>query len=465
MSGIRKGFSIWMKSLFSFLNVSHAEPMSQLTSKFHTIIVDGRSRCKINAPHENLLQLTRVSRLTPVSHFQNVSTFTFSSKSRLSYRPGDILKIYPKNSDEDVQYVLSFFGIDNLRDELISEITSLRPDATIPTHVNRLLKTRETLSVEDFLKSIVHISNCSPDQVFFENLYMLLKPLLGRVPTVDLWIEKFRELSEDYEEYLYYCYRPKRRIIDILHEFSVSSEFSPNMLGDGLSVDCLFEIFPWIVPRQFSISSAMEKNPHDVSITAAIVEYPIGRSVKRGYCSAFLESLNVGSHIVGHLEANVSALTFPGFTLGEIVSPIILLCSGTGIAPMRAFLELCYVKMLENSLPPIKIYLAFGCRYRQKDALYLDSEEFLSLIRHGILTLFCKGSRDGPQHLPKIYLQNIITENGELFKDLIIHHSARVYLCGNTKLPKAVRESISNLIGIDHMKRLESEGRFQIECW
>ena len=466
MFGIRGGFSVWMTSFFSFLNISHIKPTVQLVSKFHITLLEDKTECTSDDFRENYLQLVETSRLTSALHFQNVTAFTFSSGVPLCYRPGDILKIYPMNNDEDVDYVLSFFGFNCLKDKQMVELISMRPDATVPTHINKLLKAKRSFSVKEFLTSVVHISNYSPDQEFFEGLYVFLEPLLGKFPIIDLWLEKFKELFENYDEYLYYCYRPKRRIIDILREFSISSDFSFKMFeGNYLSIDCFLDIFPWIVPRQFSISSAMEKNSYNVSITVAIVEYSLGRLLRKGCCSTFLNTLKQGARILGCVENNTSALAFPNFSSTEQIPPLILLCSGTGIAPMRSFLEYCYFKMAENSLLAMKIYLVFGCRYQQKDGLYLDSEVFLSLIERGILTVFCKGSRDNPQLPKKVYLQNLIIENRELFQDLIMNQNACIYLSGNTKLPKAVRESLVSLIGENHMAKVEDEKRFQVECW
>lgn len=167
--------------------------------------------------------------------------------------------------------------------------------------------------------------------------------------------------------------------------------------------------------------------------------------------------------VIGCIHRDISALKFPKLTDINI-SPIILLCSGTGIAPMRSFLQQCYFRLRKTaSSSNLRIYLAYGCRYLNKDSLYIFSEEFSCLEKEKILSIFCKGSRDGTS--PKIYLQHILKDNMALFKDLIINNNAYIFLCGNSKLPKAIRETLVEFVGEEQMTILEQKNRFQYESW
>lgn len=271
--GIKFGFNLWVKTLFSCLNISNIIPDLDLTSKFKITLfdkedyenddnslnfnIDTKRSGESDSSDYKPFQLAETTRLTCTSHFQNVTEFTFTSSQPLVYSPGDLFKVYPRNTKRDVDFVVSFFGWENIKARAISKLVSLRPDSTIPLHIKWLLHRHPKINIEYLLMSIVHISNYTPSQEFFEGLWFLTMNLKGKNNVIDLWIDKFKELSDDYDEYLYYCLRPKRRVVQILQEFSASSSFTHDLLGD-IDPYWIFEIFSWIIPRPFSISSSME---------------------------------------------------------------------------------------------------------------------------------------------------------------------------------------------------------------
>ena len=61
-----------------------------------------------------------------------------------------------------------------------------------------------------------------------------------------MYKEKFSELINDTDLYLEYVWRPRRTTMEVLTDFANVLEFS---------INDLFDMFPQMKPRQFSIAS------------------------------------------------------------------------------------------------------------------------------------------------------------------------------------------------------------------
>jgi NADPH-ferrihemoprotein reductase len=144
---------------------------------------------------------------------------------------------------------------------------------------------------------------------------------------------------------------------------------------------------------------------------------------------------------------------------------------GTGIAPMRAFLqERSYQKHQKDMMVGDSV-LYFGCRRRDSDYLY--EEELKQFQEQGVLThLHVAFSRE--EH-HKVYVQHLIADHAKETWDLIDRQQASIYVCGGTKMGLDVTETITKVIadvggkGMDgakaYVERLRSEGRFVQELW
>lgn len=103
-----------------------------------------------------------------------------------------------------------------------------------------------------------------------------------------------------------------------------------------------------------------------------------------------------------------------------------MIAAGTGIAPMRAFLqERAAIKEAGvKKLGPAMLF--FGCRNKDKDFIYQDELE--GWEKQGIVEVKPAFSR--PDSGPKHYVPDVLEENKEraaqLFRD-----DGRIYLCGS----------------------------------
>lgn len=102
--------------------------------------------------------------------------------------------------------------------------------------------------------------------------------------------EKLHEFTKaEHQDDLYaYANRPRRSILEVLYDF-------PHSTG-SLTIQTLFEIFPPIKPRSFSIASCKEMNK--LQLLVAIVEYKTILSTPRiGLCSKWMRNLKIGDKI------------------------------------------------------------------------------------------------------------------------------------------------------------------------
>ena len=118
-----------------------------------------------------------------------------------------------------------------------------------------------------------------------------------------------------------------------------------------------------------------------------------------------------------------------------------------------------------------KSYLFYGGRNKDADFFYSEEWKYRALQ----VEVFTAFSRDQPK---KIYVQDIIRENGKMVEELIREDEAVIYVCGSSgKMPKAVREALIDVCteynpdrrtreDIEKkFERLEKDGMYIQETW
>lgn len=147
----------------------------------------------------------------------------------------------------------------------------------------------------------------------------------------------------------------------------------------------------------------------------------------QGTASDYLAKLQAGEFV------SIFAKTNPNFRLPETLNaPVVMIGSGTGIAPHIAFLQ-----ALESQYQSVESYLFFGERHREKDFLY--QTELENFLANGTLTqLFTAFSRDQAE---KFYVQNALANQAELVWKLI-QQGAYFYICGSKAMSKAIDAEI-----------------------
>jgi sulfite reductase (NADPH) flavoprotein alpha-component len=241
-------------------------------------------------------------------------------------------------------------------------------------------------------------------------------------------------------------------LLDLVKDYP--SDISP---GDLLS------ILRNLAPRLYSVASSPLVYPDELHFTAGLIEYNSNKRLHRGVCSVyFADRLEVGDSVPVFLEAN-EKFRLPD----DDSSPLIMIGTGTGIAPFRAFLQ-----QRQHTGAKGDNWLFFGDRHRDSDFLYGD--EIGTWHRSGLLTrLNTAFSRDGRS---KRYVQHCLFKHRKDVYDWIRNKEAVVYVCGNKRtMGQDVRVCLEEIIASEgglsaeesaaYLQQLKSENRYQTDLY
>eukprot|EP00172_Hildenbrandia_rubra_P000561 Plantae.Rhodophyta-Hildenbrandia_rubra.ctg12988.p1 GENE.Plantae.Rhodophyta-Hildenbrandia_rubra.ctg12988~~Plantae.Rhodophyta-Hildenbrandia_rubra.ctg12988.p1 ORF type:complete len:630 (-),score=99.75 Plantae.Rhodophyta-Hildenbrandia_rubra.ctg12988:187-2076(-) len=360
----------------------------------------------------------------------------------LNYRPGDVAHVLPQN---DPKTIATFFVLTGLSPQTV--ITSLSDSTT--------LNLATPCSLTQFVAANLDLTS-TPRRRFLEQLSLYT--------TSDLEREKLRHLSssEGLSERYQYLIREQRSLLGVLRDF-------PNARPPP---DILVSIIPRLRPRSFSIASSSKAHPGEIHICAAMVrrEVKVGRrtKIREGVCSRFWQRCEVGDAVP--VRVGKGSLRF------YVQKPAICIGPGTGVAPMRAFLEeVNFERSSKNEnlgKSETMRVLFFGARRAKGDYLY--KREWKKFVENGslnsIVTAFSREMRE-----PKVHVQERMEENSKLVW-LVVTAGGCIYVAGSAgAMPRGVKEMLAKIIerkggleskqAVEQVSRLQRENRLQIECW
>ncbi|PWU07947.1 MAG: sulfite reductase subunit alpha [Verrucomicrobia bacterium] len=336
-----------------------------------------------------LAELIRHEHLTKPGSEKDTRHFVFSLQgSGLTYTPGDSLAVFGRNPPALVDTVIALAGFD-----ADAPVTGPKGQTTF----------RESL-LRDY------------------TLNRANRKIIGGLAEIIPQGEQRNQLMEilDNGDVLNQ-YIHTRDYVDILSEFSEAKFESPEAF--------LAQLSP-IVPRLYSIASALPAHPNEVHLCISIVRYETHGRSKTGLVTGFLAD-----------QAKLHAKNIPiyvqesrTFRLAANGATDIIMCGpGTGVAPYRAFLE---QRILDGATG--RHWLIFGEQHKATDFLYGD--EWLDHQRKGNLhRLDVAFSRD---QASKIYVQHRMREQAkELWTWL--QNGAYFYVCGDAKrMAKDVHQAL-----------------------
>jgi len=370
--------------------------------------------------------LLQNQRVTPQSHLQDVRRISLTVPDSVSYKPGDMIAITPKTSLNDAQILLDLMGWNEQADKPIALVPT--GDTLAPSPVPGL-DSYPNLTLRCLLTEYLDIK-AIPRRSFFSTV--------AHYTNNEMHKERLQEFTnpEYLDELWDYTTRPRRSILEVLQEF------------DSVKIPWqhAVSVLPVIRARQFSIASGGERKRTpdgkvQFELLIAIVKYQtVIKRIREGVCTKYLSTLRPGSTLrvqlqPGGLNSSVQQLT----------GPTVLIGPGTGIAPLRSMLweKAALVQAFREQNPGIEppvgpTVLLYGGRNRTADFFFEDDWSYLSkLIPLQVLTAF---SRDQQQ---KVYVQDTIRQNFQLFFRLLHDMQGSVYICGSSgRMPQAVREAL-----------------------
>ncbi|KAI8144941.1 hypothetical protein BJV82DRAFT_606828 [Fennellomyces sp. T-0311] len=376
-------------------------------------------------------------RITDTKHFQDVRHLVLETKPEVKYEPGDIAVFTPQNMAADVDVFLEQMEWSGLADKLI-RVHQVSEDRTVPHHWPSVMTFRDL-----FVKYLDVFG--VPRRSFFEMLAHFTKD--------ELQTDRLREFAsaQGQDDMFSYCQRPRRTVAEVLFDFKSAS----------IPLDYILDVFPLIRPRSFSIASSPEAHPGEIDLCIAIVKYKTKlKKIRRGVCTKWVAALNPGD-VIERVRITKGTMKLPP----SPNVPLVAIGPGTGVAPMRAFLEQRIVNGATENV------LVFGCRYHDKDYHYRKQwEEYVSQGHLKVLTAF---SRDQDQ---KLYVQDRIRQEGAMLWDLIENRQAKIVLSGSAgKMPEQVAFALKQVFmqhgGLDaeqaenYFSTMGKTGQYQEECW
>ncbi|MDO4997030.1 MAG: assimilatory sulfite reductase (NADPH) flavoprotein subunit [Neisseria sp.] len=201
----------------------------------------------------------------------------------------------------------------------------------------------------------------------------------------------------------------------------------------ALNAEQLIAMLRPLTPRLYSIASAQDEVGEEVHLTVGALRYEHAGKTREGGASSYL-----AKRVAEDETVRVFVEHNPHFRLpsnGD--TPIVMIGSGTGVAPFRAF-----VQQRAASEANGKNWLIFGNQRASEDFLY--QTEWQQFAKDGYLHRYSFAwSRDQQQ---KIYVQDKIRENAaELWQWL--QNGAHVYVCGDaSKMAKDVEQALIEVI-------------------
>lgn len=378
--------------------------------------------------------------------------FSLEDYPSVTYETGDYLCISPMNPDREIEALLRLLGVWDNRQEPID----LVPADSVPQSSIRL-PTPATL--EGLFRYCLDI--CGP----------VSRQFLGGLTefVTDLGVKARIEALASDRHVFYEKVTSKRLSLaavlqDIATPQDVTGEVSSNL---NIPVSYVLENLKKLQPRNYSISSSAFVDPRAVAVTTLAAsdyyEAPADAYHFRGVASNYLlqlqqefardtsgaQALTASYSTAGPLNLLQGGRVFArirrsNFKLPpDSSTPIIMIGSGTGIAPFRAFVQE-RMKLKMQGLEVGKTILVPGHRAPDDDYYHNDVWQEAQEILGELFELYPAFSRAEQQ--PRQYVQDILATKSELvLRILAAKRPGILYICGSSLMAKGVKECLASI--------------------
>ncbi|KAJ8383900.1 hypothetical protein AAFF_G00213630 [Aldrovandia affinis] len=263
---------------------------------------------------------------------------------------------------------------------------------------------------------------------------------------------KLAKDSQEYSTWATFC-RPS--FLEVLEEF-------PSL---QLPATFLLSQLPLLKPRLYSVSSSPDVHPREVHLTVAVLQYHTkdGQGpLHHGVCSSWLNTIREGDMTPCFLHSS-SSFRLPS----EPSRPIILVGTGSGIAPFRSFWQQRLHNMQKKGEAVTPMTLVFGCR-SHRDQLYREETQEMRNLGAFKTVLVAQSCQNGQ---PKVYVQDILRQQlaEEVFR-VLEQDRGYLYVCGSTRMVQDVSRAVQDILGQqlglnptqagEYLAKLKSEKRF-----
>nr|WP_211517597.1 ferredoxin-NADP reductase [Geitlerinema sp. PCC 9228] len=223
--------------------------------------------------------------------------------------------------------------------------------------------------------------------------------------------------------------------------------------------------------RLYSIASTRHgdtKDDNTVSLCVRQLEYqhPETGETVYGVCSSYLCNLETGADvkITGPVGKN---MLLPD----DENANIIMMATGTGIAPFRAYLERMFKEHHEDYKFNGFAWLFFGIPYTQNILYKEELEEMQQQYPDNFRLTYAISREQKNKEGGKMYIQHRIAEHAQELWELIQQPNTHTYICGLKGMEDGIDKGMSEVTaqqGIDwadYQKQMKKEGRWHVETY
>ena len=279
-----------------------------------------------------------------------------------------------------------------------------------------------------------------------ENTTEAIDDFVAQYPSIVAFLEDFREL--------------------FLTDFvAINLGLKKKISKPAVPLAEILVILPRLQPRYYSISSSSKTGkPKQVTITVGVLKEETRKGVLiEGVCSHYLQDLKPGTD-----RAKISVST-SSFRLPEDQNaPILMVGTGTGLAPMLGFLDDKSMAQKESNVGPVHLF--FGC-CTESDFIYKDVVNQYGEDK--LIELHLALSRS--TNVPKKYVQHKIADMGQRACELLQQKDTHYYVCGDARMADECFEAcievlrkhavISRVGAVQYLRQMQLEGRWQTDVW
>uniref|UniRef100_A0A7S0FDS6 NADPH--hemoprotein reductase n=1 Tax=Pyrodinium bahamense TaxID=73915 RepID=A0A7S0FDS6_9DINO len=259
--------------------------------------------------------------------------------------------------------------------------------------------------------------------------------------------QRLREAAVDVDKHKELAKTKGLQWVNIFEDF-------PSLKSGKVPMELLLMLIPVIRPRLYSVASSPVQEPGELHLVVGRLVYKTGDGKKRlGVCSNFFSKLDAKDEGLAEVRFQVRPCT--SFRLPpDLLSPIIMVATGTGLAPFRGFMQerLALAKANNCSLGPAALIV--GCKNK---AELLLQEELKQATAGGAVTMLLEAfSREPGQ--PKCYVQDRVRQDAGKLRPLLENPKCEVYLCGGSEMAGDVKKALEDVCS-GCVEKLETSGR------
>jgi len=445
--GWETGYSTWLPQFMEAINAPVPAKLDGPPPALFDIEEHAGSQLappKLCPPGGVLATIEENRRMPPPEYERDIRHFALSTKDvDLPFHLGDALGIFPENLPGDVDEALKWFGYN--ADAGIS-IKLLCDSSDVNARLVALSTQRTTAR-----------------QVLTEVLDIFGRPSKG-------FYAQLADFAQDPKE--------KSKLLEI-----GGGDGYKALLEESMSYFAIFKMFPSAKPslshlmtlippmkyRLYSIASSADFTPGKVELTIVVNRWPTKSGVlKTGTSTKYIAELPVGAKVA-------CTMTCGTFTFPEDTVPMVMSGLGTGIAPMRSFVQdRVYKKnILGKEVGPMILF--YGCRHEHEEFFYKD--EWAQYQKDGVLTKIINAfSHDKPHYPPKmIFVNQKMEENLELIGKYMGEMGGYFYMCGLAVAAPGIETALKKaMVGAKYVKESEADawveelkksGRYSMESY